>query len=144
MDNFHRNESNTIRANHAEHRDTRKVISFPTVSKDSNLDLIEFVEGYLTEHGISSKRVPKKNQGQSSVRWKAGSFSPDIPVFRWKAALGHRPFCADGKSRPALRQGNLHMKGGHCPVIDSADEKLKNRSTSFSYDEETLPRQLPG
>ena len=32
-----------------------KLISFPTVSKDSNLDLIEFVEGYLTEHGISSK-----------------------------------------------------------------------------------------
>ena len=44
-----------------------KLISFPTVSKDSNLDLIEFVEGYLAEHGISSKRVPNKKGTKANL-----------------------------------------------------------------------------
>ena len=44
-----------------------KLISFPTVSKDSNLDLIEFVEGYLTEHGISSKRIPNKKGTKANL-----------------------------------------------------------------------------
>ena len=44
-----------------------KLISFPTVSKDSNLDLIEFVEGYLTERGISSKRVPNKKGTKANL-----------------------------------------------------------------------------
>ncbi len=35
-----------------------KLVSFPTVSKDSNLELIEFIDGYLSEHGISSTRIP--------------------------------------------------------------------------------------
>ena len=44
-----------------------KLISFPTVSKDSNLDLIKFVEGYLVEHGISSKRVPNKKGTKANL-----------------------------------------------------------------------------
>ncbi|WP_296417196.1 acetylornithine deacetylase [Pseudooctadecabacter sp.] len=35
-----------------------KLISFPTVSRDSNLPLIEWVEGYLADHDIPSTRVP--------------------------------------------------------------------------------------
>lgn len=35
-----------------------KLISFPTVSRDSNLDLITFVETYLADHDIASTRVP--------------------------------------------------------------------------------------
>ena len=35
-----------------------KLISFPTVSRDSNLDLIDFVESYLADHGIDATRVP--------------------------------------------------------------------------------------
>ncbi|MEP3303871.1 MAG: M20/M25/M40 family metallo-hydrolase, partial [Roseibium sp.] len=34
-----------------------KLVSFPTVSDRSNLDLIDFVEAYLAEHGIGSTRV---------------------------------------------------------------------------------------
>ncbi len=32
----------------------RTLIAFPTVSRDSNLALIEFVRGYLAEHGVAS------------------------------------------------------------------------------------------
>ena len=35
-----------------------KLISFPTVSRESNLDLIDFVENYLADHGIDATRVP--------------------------------------------------------------------------------------
>ena len=34
-----------------------KLVSFDTVSRNSNLDLIEFVADYLTEHGILSQKV---------------------------------------------------------------------------------------
>jgi len=35
-----------------------KLIGFPTVSRDSNLDLINFVRDYLQDHGIESNLVP--------------------------------------------------------------------------------------
>ena len=35
-----------------------KLVGFPTVSRDSNLDLIGFVREYLAEHGIESHLVP--------------------------------------------------------------------------------------
>jgi acetylornithine deacetylase len=34
-----------------------KLVSFPTVSRDTNLPLVEWVESYLSSHGISSERV---------------------------------------------------------------------------------------
>ena len=35
-----------------------KLISFPTVSRDTNLPLVEWVESWLESHGIRSTRVP--------------------------------------------------------------------------------------
>ncbi|WP_102223447.1 acetylornithine deacetylase [Acidimangrovimonas sediminis] len=34
-----------------------KLVSFPTVSRDSNLDLVQWVEGYLADWGVTSTRV---------------------------------------------------------------------------------------
>ncbi len=39
-----------------------KLISFPTVSRDTNLPLIDWVEGYLADHGIESHRWPDPDQ----------------------------------------------------------------------------------
>ena len=39
-----------------------KLVSFPTVSRDTNLPLIEWVETYLGEHGITSHRWPDPDQ----------------------------------------------------------------------------------
>ena len=33
-----------------------KLASFPTVSRDSNLDLVAWVEDYLASHGMDSHR----------------------------------------------------------------------------------------
>jgi acetylornithine deacetylase len=35
-----------------------RLVAFPTVSRDTNLPLIDWVEGYLADHGIASGRVP--------------------------------------------------------------------------------------
>ena len=35
----------------------RALIAFPTVSRDSNLDLIDWVEAYLASHGVAAHRV---------------------------------------------------------------------------------------
>ncbi|MGB8621552.1 MAG: acetylornithine deacetylase [Paracoccaceae bacterium] len=37
-----------------------KIVSFPTVSRDGNLDLIDWVEGYLAGCGIACTRVPNE------------------------------------------------------------------------------------
>ena len=34
----------------------RRLIAFPTVSRDTNLPLVDWVEGYLAEHGIEAHR----------------------------------------------------------------------------------------
>ncbi|MBM2577088.1 acetylornithine deacetylase [Jannaschia sp. Os4] len=34
-----------------------RLVAFPTVSRDSNLDLIDWVEGYLADHGVTARRV---------------------------------------------------------------------------------------
>lgn len=39
-----------------------KLISFPTVSRDTNLPLVDWVEGYLSSHGIASHRWPDPDQ----------------------------------------------------------------------------------
>ncbi len=44
-----------------------KLVSFPTVSRDSNLPLIEFVEHYLAEHGVSSVRVPNDSGTKANL-----------------------------------------------------------------------------
>ncbi|MCR8826428.1 acetylornithine deacetylase [Pseudosulfitobacter koreensis] len=39
-----------------------KLISFPTVSRDTNLPLIDWVEAYLASHGITAHRWPDPDQ----------------------------------------------------------------------------------
>lgn len=41
-----------------------KLISFPTVSRDTNLPLVDWVEGYLDGHGITSHRWPDPDPDQ--------------------------------------------------------------------------------
>jgi len=47
-----------------------KLISFPTVSRDTNLPLIDWVEEYLSSHGIAAHRWPDPDQPH-----KAGLFA---------------------------------------------------------------------
>ena len=44
-----------------------KLVSFDTVSRNSNLDLIAWVESYLGEHGIESTRIPDETGEKASL-----------------------------------------------------------------------------
>ena len=73
-----------------------KLVGFPTVSRDSNLDLIEFVRDYLAQHGVESHLVPNAEGTKSeslrhgrSPRRRAEWCSPGIRTwFRWTASPG--------------------------------------------------------
>lgn len=44
-----------------------KLVSFPTVSSNSNLDIIHFIRDYLAEHGIESTLVPFENGRKANL-----------------------------------------------------------------------------
>src|SRR5262245_20523458 len=44
-----------------------RLVAFDTTSANSNIPLIEFVEGYLAEHGVASRRVPTADGLKSSL-----------------------------------------------------------------------------
>ena len=52
------------------------LVAFPTVSRDSNLDLIDWVEAWLAARGIVSHRVPDETGRKASLYAQVG---PDVP-----------------------------------------------------------------
>ena len=54
----------------------RELISFPTISRDSNLPLIDWVEKYLNSHGISAHRWPDPDQPQKAALF--AHVGPDV------------------------------------------------------------------
>ena len=52
------------------------LISFPTVSRDSNLPLIDWVETYLNSHGITPHRWPDPNQPEKAALF--AHVGPDV------------------------------------------------------------------
>ena len=44
-----------------------KLVGYPTVSRDSNLELIEFVRGYLAGHGVESHLVPNADGTKANL-----------------------------------------------------------------------------
>jgi acetylornithine deacetylase len=53
-----------------------RLVAFPTVSRDTNLPLIDWVEGYLASHGIASGRVPSPCGTKSHLFAQVG---PAVP-----------------------------------------------------------------
>ena len=44
-----------------------KLISFPTVSRDTNLPLVDWVEEYLNSHGITAHRYTHPDQPKAAL-----------------------------------------------------------------------------
>lgn len=49
-----------------------RLVRHDTTSRNSNLDLIEDVEGYLAEHGVSSRRVANAEQAKANLYFTVG------------------------------------------------------------------------
>lgn len=53
-----------------------RLVAFPTVSDRSNLDLVDFVEGWLADHGVAATRVPDATGEKASLFARVGPAEP--------------------------------------------------------------------
>ncbi|WP_417454204.1 acetylornithine deacetylase [Kiloniella sp.] len=126
-----------------------KLVSFDTVSRNSNIPLIEFVESYLNSHGVSSHRV-QNSDGTKTNLW--ASIGPDtdggvilsghtdvVPVDGqpWDT----NPFEVIEKDGLLYGRGTADMKAFSAIALSLVPEMIKAKMKrpihlALSYDEE--------
>jgi acetylornithine deacetylase len=127
-----------------------RLVSFPTVSRDTNLPLIDWVEGYLASHGITAHRWPDPDQPH-----KAALFAHAGPWVEGAIVLsGHTdvvpvdgqpwdtdPFVVTEKDGKYYGRGTCDMKGFDALAIWALVEAHTRGVTrplqlALSFDEE--------
>jgi acetylornithine deacetylase len=126
-----------------------KLIAFPTVSRDGNLDLIAYVQNVLKGFGVSSELVHNEEKtkanlwatiGPPNISGVALSAHTDVvPVVG--QAWTSDPFSLTHRDGNLYGRGSADMKGfiACCLTMaeDAAQRKLKTPiHLAFSYDEE--------
>ena len=126
-----------------------RLIAFPTVSRDSNLDLIDFVEKYLNGHGIASTRVLDDTGQKAALYAHVGpqvdggivlsGHTDVVPVDG--QAWDTDPFEVVEKGDKLFGRGTCDMKGFDALSIWALVEAKKRGVTrplqlALSYDEE--------
>ena len=126
-----------------------RLIAFDTTSRNSNLELIEFVQNYLKDLGVESELVHNEDQSKANLYATLG---PDdrggialsghtdvVPVDgqRW----GSDPFKLQRRDGQLFGRGTSDMKSFIAVCLALAPEYLKQASKTplhfaFSYDEE--------
>ena len=112
-----------------------KLVAFDTTSAKTNIPLIEFVEVYLSSHGVESHRVPTQDGRKSSLHAVIGP--KDVPGF---GLSGHTdvvpvegqdwtsdPFTLTKRGSRLFGRGTCDMKGF---VASSPMSRLSKRVTS--------------
>ena len=126
-----------------------KLVAFPTASSESNLDLIDFVEGYLETHNVSAKRVYNAEGNKASLYANIG------PEIEGGVALsGHtdvvpvegqpwdtNPFSVVEKDGKLFGRGTCDMKGFDALALAAVPMALaagikRPLQLALSYDEE--------
>lgn len=126
-----------------------KLVSFRTVSSESNLELISWVESYLESYGVSSTRVYNDDRSKANLYANVG---PDVPG--GVVLSGHTdvvpvegqawdtdPFVVTEKDGKLFGRGTCDMKGFDALALAAVPKALErgvNRplQIALSYDEE--------
>ena len=126
-----------------------RLVAFDTTSRNSNLPIIDFIEDYLSGHGIASHRVPDETGEKSSLFATIGpegvpgvglsAHTDVVPVDGqdWDT----NPFELTRKGDKLYGRGACDMKGFvACVLAKVPDYKARDLATPlhivFSYDEE--------
>ncbi|MEL6520064.1 MAG: acetylornithine deacetylase [Pseudomonadota bacterium] len=126
-----------------------KLVSFPTVSRNSNLDLVDWVEDWLDQRGVSATRVYSADGRKAALYAHVGPMDPGAVVLS-----GHTdvvpvdgqdwtsdPFTVTERNGLLFGRGTVDMKGFDALALWAMGEaaKLELRrplQIALSYDEE--------
>lgn len=126
-----------------------KLIGFPTVSRDSNLALIDYVADYLAQHGVASTRVPNADGSKAALYAHIGpqvaggvvlsGHTDVVPVDG--QAWDTDPFVVTEKDGKLYGRGTCDMKGFDALALSAVPLALKRGikrplQIALSYDEE--------
>lgn len=133
-----------------------KLVGFPTVSRDGNLDLIHFVRDYLAGHGVESRIVPSPCGAKANLYAQVGPAEPGgvvlsghtdvVPVDgqEWSSD----PFTLTERDGKLYGRGSADMKGFDALGLALVPEMLRAGlkrpvQIALSYDEEVGCRGAP-
>lgn len=126
-----------------------RLIAFPTVSRDSNLNLITYISETLRNHGISSRLVPSQDGRKANLFATIGQqdrpgimlsgHTDVVPVDGQEWTLP--PFVMTERDGKLYGRGATDMKGFVACAVSAAIKASKRQLATplhlaFSYDEE--------
>jgi acetylornithine deacetylase len=128
----------------------KRLVAFDTTSRNSNLDLIRYIQGYLDDFGVESTLVPNDEGTKANLYASIGPRVPGGIVLSGHTdvvPIDGQPWTTDPWALTEKPDGNLYgrgtcdMKGfiatalSHVPVFQKAKLKVPVHF-AFSYDEE--------
>ncbi|HQU67930.1 MAG TPA: acetylornithine deacetylase [Albidovulum sp.] len=133
-----------------------RLIAFPTVSSQSNLALIDWVEALLREAGFAVTRIPASvagkagllarfGAGEGGILWSAHSDVVPVEGQAWTLP----PFELTRKGERLHGRGTTDMKGflacvlAHAETLRGGDPPKRPMLIALSWDEEVGCRGIP-
>ena len=126
----------------------RTLVGFPTVSRDSNLDLIHWVRDYLAAHGVESVLSHGADRGKANLFATIGSGEGGIVLSGHTDVVSvdgqdwsSDPFVLDERDGKLFGRGTCDMKGFIAAVLAkvpalATSERAEPVHLAFSFDEE--------